>query len=265
MLYLFISTESEPNRIQLLQTLADPEGEICRYFYTVSGPTKLLSRHASALNAIAGGNHEPCLLMLFDRPSGTIFPLRIGSLVGIHGHKDGQDLPMRQMAAQIKKGKLDLAIKVKLGHHVCTPNPLIFRTALKTTLKTALPDEVGGSFLIRHHADLTPSLLSGDVWPKLAHDMNTLAAIQNSMHRVLLRSEIVTIPAAGKRLLQVQGHNYDTQLRTIAAVTGQMITHLQSIAPNSDFSFFAPLPPLPNGQSTAIIEMDSRLPLCQAQ
>ena len=265
MLYLFIGTESEPNRIQLLQTLADPEGEICRYFYTVSGPAKLLSRHASALNAIAGGNHEPCLLMLFDRPSGTIFPLRIGSLVGIHGQKDGQDLPMRHMAAQIKKGKLDLAIKVKLGRHVCTPNPLIFRTALKTTLKVALPDEAGGSFLIRHHADLTPSLLAGDVWSKLAHDMNALASFQNSTHRVFLHSEIVAIPAAGKRLLQVQGHNYDTKLRTVAAVTGQVITHIQSVAPDSDFSFFAELPPVPNGQSTAIIEMDTRLPLCQTQ
>lgn len=265
MLYLFISTESESNRIQLLQTLADPEGEICRYFYTVAGPSKLLSRHASALNTIAGGNHEPCLLMLFDRTNHTIFPLRVGSLVGIHGHRDGQDLPMRQMAAQVKKGKLDLAVKVKLGHRVCAPNPLIFRTALKTTLKTALPDEAGGSFLIRHHADLTPSLLSGEVWTKLAHDMNNLSSFQNSTHRVFLHSEIVVIPAAGKRLLQVQGHNYDTQLRTVAAVTGQVITHIQSIAPDSDFSFFAELPPLPNGQSTAIIEMDTRLPLCQAE
>lgn len=265
MLYLFISTESESNRIQLLQTLADPEGEICRYFYTVSGPAKLLSRHASALNTIAGSNHEPCLLMLFDRPSGTIFPLRIGSLVGIHGQKDGQDLPMRQMSAQIKKGKLDLAVKVKLGHRVCTPNPLIFRTTLKTTLKTALPDEAGGSFLIRHHADITPSLLTGDVWSKLAQDMIRLAPFQSSSHRVLLHSEIVTIPTVGKRLLQVQGHNYDANLRTIAAVTGSIITHIQSIAPDSDFSFFAELPPQPNGQSTAIIEMDTRLPLCQAQ
>lgn len=265
MLYLFISTENESNCIQLLQTLADPEGEICRYFYTVSGPSKLLSRHASALNTIAGGNHEPCLLMLFDRTCGTIFPLRTGSLVGIHGHKNGQDLPMRQMTAQIKKGKLDLVVKVKLGHHVCTPNPLIFRAGLKSTLNAALPDEVGGSFLIRHHADLTPSLLTGNVWAKLAHDIHSLTAFQSSTHQVLIHSEIVTIPAAGKRLLQVQGHNYDTQLRTIAAVTGQVITHIQSISPDSDFSFFVPLPPLPNGQSTAIIEMDSRLPLCQSQ
>ena len=265
MLYLFISTESESNRIQLLQTLANPEGEICRYFYTVSGPAKLLSRHASALNTIAGGNHEPCLLILFDRAQRTIFPLRVGSLVGIHGHKDGQDLPMRQMAAQIKKGKLDLAVKVKLGHRVCTPNPLIFRTALKTTLKTALPDEAGGSFLIRHHADLTPSLLTGEVWAKLAQDMNGLSAFQTTTHRVLLHSEVVAIPAAGKRLLQVQGHNYDTTLRTVAAVTGQVITHIQSIPPDSDFSFFAELPPVPNGQSTAIIEMDTRLPICQSQ
>lgn len=265
MLYLFVSTESESNHIQLLQTLANPEGEICRYFYTVSGPPKLLSRHASALNTIAGGKHEPCLLMLCDKASHTIFPLRTGSLVGIHGQKDGQDLPMRQMAAQIKKGKLDLVVKVKLGHRVCSPHPLIFRTTLKTTLKTELPDEAGGNFLIRHHADLTPSLLTGDIWARLAHDMCDLPSFQNSSHRVFLKSEIVAIPAAGKRLLQVQGHNFSDQLRTVAAVTGQVITHIQSVAPDSDFSFFAQLPPVPNGQSTAIIEMETRLPICQAQ
>ena len=74
MLYLFISTESESNCIQLLQTLADPEGSLCRYFYTIAGPSKLLTRHAAALSAIAGGNPESCLLIAFDRRSGTLFP-----------------------------------------------------------------------------------------------------------------------------------------------------------------------------------------------
>ena len=136
---------------------------------------------------------------------------------------------------------------------------------LKTTLKTALPDEAGGSFLIHHHADLTPSLLSGDVWSKLAQDMSSLSAFSSSTHRVFLKSEIVAIPAAGKRLLQVQGHNFGPQMRTVAAVTGQLITHIQSVAPDSDFSFFAQLPPTLNDQSTAIIELDTRLPLCQTQ
>lgn len=262
MLYLFISAECEPNRIQLLQTLADPEGSPCRYFYTISGPPKLLARHAAALNAIAGGQHEPCLLIAFDRKTGTFFPLRIGSLIGILGHREGEDISMRQTAAQIKKGRLDLAVKVKLGHRVSAPNRTLFRAALKSTLKTPLPDEPGGSFLISNRADLTPSLFSGDVWRPLANALVSLPDIKQSRHLVLLACETVAIPAAGKRLLHVQGHNFDTVPRAIAAVTGHAITHIQSVAPDSDFSFFATLPKIPNGQPSAIIEMDTRLPLC---
>ncbi len=262
MLYLFIRAESEPNRIQILQTLANPEGSSCRYFYTISGPSKLLARHAAALNAIAGGRHEPCLLIAFDRKSGTFFPLRVGSLIGIHGHREGEDISMRQTAAQIKKGKLDLVVKVKLGNRVNAPNHTLFRAALKSTLKAPLPDEPGGSFLLRNRADLTPSLFSGDVWRPLANTLAALPDIRQSRHLILLACDTVAIPAAGKRLLHVQGHNYDSSLRTIAAVTGQAITHIQSVEPGSDFSFFASLPKSPNGQPTAIIEMDTRLPLC---
>lgn len=265
MLYLFIGAENEPNRVQLCQTLSNPEGSVCRYFYTIAGPPKLLSRHAAALHAVASGRHEPCLLIAFDRKTGTFFPLRTGSLVGIGGHRDGQDIPMRQMAALTKKGRLDLAVKVKLGHRVCAPHHTLFRTTLKATLKAPLPDEPNGSFLIRHHADLTPSLLSGDVWHLLAISLSSLPAMQQSRHLILLQSEMVAIPAAGKRLLRVQGHNFDATVRAIAAVTDHSITHIQSIPPDSDFSFFATLPAVPNGQPTAIIEMDTRLPLCLAE
>ncbi len=262
MLYLFVSAESEPNRIQILQTLANPEGSCCRYFYTISGPPKLMARHAAALNAIAGGRHEPCLLIAFDRSCGTFSPLRVGSLIGIQGHRDGEDISMRQTAAQIKKGRLDLVIKVKLGHRVCAPNQALFRATLKSTLQAPLPDEPGGSFLIRNRADLTPSLFSGDVWRPLANTLSSLPAIRQSRHLVLLACDMVAIPAAGKRLLHVQGHNYDSTLRTVAAVTGHAITHIQSVEPDSDFSFFASLPKVPGDQPTAIIELDTRLPLC---
>jgi hypothetical protein len=86
--------------------------------------------------------------------------------------------------------------------------------------------------------------------------------MQKSRHLVLMQSEIVAIPAARKRLMHVQGHNYDTTPRAIAAVTDHAITHIQSISPDSDFSFFAALPLIPDGTPTAIIEMDTRLPLC---
>lgn len=262
MLYLFISPEGEPNRIQLCQTLANPEGALCRYFYTIAGPSKLLTRHHAALSAIAGGQPEPCLLIAFDRQSNTFFPLRTGTLMGLSGHRDGQDLSMRQTAAMIKKGKLDLAVKVRLGQRVCAPNHTLFHASLKTTLNAPLPDEPGGSFLIRHHADLTAALLPGDVWRPLANALSALPAMQKSRHLVLMQSEIVAIPAARKRLMHVQGHNYDTTPRAIAAVTDHAITHIQSISPDSDFSFFAALPLIPDGTPTAIIEMDTRLPLC---
>lgn len=261
MLYLFISAQGEPNRIQLLQTLANPEGALCRYFYTIAGPPKLLSRHASALQAVAGGRHESCLLIAYDRQSSSFFPLRIGSLVGISGHRDGADLPMKQTLAQIKKGRLDLAVKVKLGRRLCAANHTLFRAALKTTLNTALPDEPGGSFLIGNRADLTPSLLDGEVWLPLAKALVSLPDVAEK-HPVLIRGDILAVPAAGQRLLHVQGHNFGTATRTLAAVTDHCITHIQAVEPNSDFSFLTSLPQIPNGKPTAIIELDSRLPLC---
>jgi hypothetical protein len=214
---------------------------------------------------MAGGRQEPCLLIAFDRRHSTFFPLRTGTLIGLGGQRDGQDIPMRQTTAVIKKGKLDLAVKVRLGSLVCAPNHTLFHASLKTTLKAPLPDEPGGSFLIRHHADLTASLQSGDVWRPLASALSALPAMQSSRHLVLMQSQIIAIPATRKRLLHVQGHNFDINHRAVAAVTGHTITHIQSVAPDRDFSFFATLPVIPDGTPSAIIEMDTRLPLCLAE
>lgn len=264
MLYVFIIVDQEPSQLQLEQTLSFPEGSVYHYRVTFSGPRESLHRVAYSFNHINGRSRQDCAIIALDKTSNTYYPLRRGYLDRICLLKDNVEIPLSRVSSFYKRGSLSFDFSIRLVQHLYAPDLADYNRELRQALGSSLPDTSTGAPIFVHHRIAVPCPYENDIFPPLFAQLADMPALRRSRHRVLMHSEIVAIPTTRTRLLRVQGHNFHAYAQVLAAITDNNITHLQSVLPHSDFTFFAKLPPFPNGKPTVISDIRSRRLLCQA-
>lgn len=265
MLYLFISAETDGGQLQMLQTLANPEGSMYAYRFLFAGHPEQLRRSALNFDYINSRSRQDCAIIAYDKTSNTYYPLRRGILDRISLlHKD-EIVPIKNSLSLCKKGRISFDISIHFGPRLYTPDLEAYNRELRGALGSSLPDQKTGSLAFLHHRIAIPYPYEGDCFPLLSRQIADMPAMAHSRHRVLLKGEVIAIPLTRTRLLRVQGHNFDRTPRILASIREHTLTHVQAVPSNADFTFFVKLPPRPNGKFTVISEMNARRILCIAE